>query len=118
MDLSKFHLIEQANQVSGVIWEEVKKWNYFEKNTVGGQLTRAADSIAANLSEAHGRYSFPDRKRFAFYARGSLCETTNWIEISIQRKLIEEKQGKEMIMELQNLSIQINRYIRYLNKMS
>ena len=26
-------------------------WNYFEKDTVGKQLVKAADSIAANLSE-------------------------------------------------------------------
>ncbi len=95
MDLSKFQLIEQANQVPGVIWEEVKQWNYFEKDTVGKQLVRAADSIAANLSEAHGRYSFPDRKRFAFYSRGSLCEQRTGLKYPFNGNSLRKNKGKK-----------------------
>jgi hypothetical protein len=29
-------------------------WNYFEKDTVGKQLIRALDAVAANLSEGDG----------------------------------------------------------------
>ena len=77
MDLDRFNLIGQADLIGDVVWEEVTKWKHFSKDTIGKQLVRAADSISANLSEAYGRYSFADRKRFAYYARGSLCETTN-----------------------------------------
>ena len=77
---------------------------------------RAADSITANLSEAYGRYSFPDRKRFSYYARGSLCETINWINKAVQRNLITEARGEELLSELTNISYKLNYYIRSLNK--
>jgi four helix bundle protein len=36
----------------------VIKWDYFLKDTIGKQLVKAADSVAANLSEGFGRYHF------------------------------------------------------------
>lgn len=33
------------------VWEIVIKWDYFAKDTIGKQLTKSADSVAANLSE-------------------------------------------------------------------
>ena len=115
LDLSKFKIIEHANQISEMIWELIIHWNYFEKDTIGKQLARAADSISANLSESYGRYSYADRKRFVYYARGSLCETLNWLEKSIQRGLIEKQKGHELISELNILSHRINSYLRKTN---
>ena len=116
MDLNRFNLIELGNHFCDQIWEEVMLWNPFSKDTIGKQLVRAADSITANLSEAYGRYSFPDRKRFSYYARGSLCETINWIDKSIQRNLISKDRGEELLSELTNNSYKLNFYIRSLNK--
>ncbi len=36
------------------VWILVGEWNYFSKDTVGKQLVKAVDSIAANLSEYVG----------------------------------------------------------------
>jgi four helix bundle protein len=118
MDLSSFKLLGFANQISDLIWEEVILWDYFKKDTIGKQVVRSADSISANLSESYGRYTFPDRKRFIFYARGSLCETITWIEKAISRELISEDKGKEIIQNLQKLSVFLNRQIKSLNERS
>lgn len=114
MDLSKFNLIDDTRQFSNIIWEEVILWGFFEKDTVGKQLVRAADSIAANLSEAHGRYSFADRKRFGYYARGSLCETITWLNLCVTRGLIEQETEQALQTRLQLISKQINAYINHL----
>jgi four helix bundle protein len=116
MDLSRFKLIEIADQVSDLIWFEVNKWDSFNKETIGRQLVRAVDSISANLSEAYGRFSFPERKRFTFYARGSLCETINWTNKAIRRGLIEVEQGTIILNKLTEVSYKINYYIRSLKK--
>ena len=116
MDLRKFKIIDHADQISQRIWEVTIVWRYFEKETIGKQLVRAADSISANLSEAYGRYSFADRKRFSYYARGSLCETINWLEKSIKRGLIEEQLGQDLLSEIQILSHRINTYIKALKR--
>ena len=51
-DLRVFQL---AEKLCDDIWEIAGKWNYFEKDTVGKQLVRAADSIGANIAEGSGR---------------------------------------------------------------
>jgi four helix bundle protein len=116
LDLRKFKIVDQANQIGDSVWEEVILWNYFNKDTIGKQLVRAADSISANLSEAYGRFSYADRKRFAYYARGSLCETINWLQISSRRGLISTEKGDKLQGELEILSYRINKYIKHLKE--
>ncbi len=108
MDLTKFRIIKQADEIGEFIWNEVAKWNYFQKETIGKQIARSADSISANLSESYGRYSYADRKRFIYYARGSLCETINWLEKAIARGLIDPQNGQQITDKLNALSFQIN----------
>ena len=60
-----------SEELSNKIWEIVRQWNYFEKETLGKQLVRAADSISANIAEAYGRYHYKDRQKFGYYARCS-----------------------------------------------
>jgi four helix bundle protein len=116
LDLSEFKIIGHADLIGDAVWEQVILWKYFEKDTIGKQLVRAADSISANLSEAYGRYSFADRKRFAYYARGSLCETINWLQKSSKRGLIETEVESAIQSELQVLSLRINVYIKHLKQ--
>jgi len=118
MDLNRFHLIPIANHAGDLIWAEVEKWDKFHRWTLGTQLVRSADSVAANLSEAYGRYSRGERRLFAMYARGSLCETINWIQTAIRRGLIEEEKGKVIDTALIEISYKLNGYIRSLRNPS
>ena len=77
--LEEFNVYNLALKLGGDIWSIVIKWSYFEKDTVGKQFVRAADSIAANLSEGLGRYQFKESKNFGYYSRGSLFETKTWL---------------------------------------
>ena len=38
-----------AEAVGDQVWEVVSAWDHFAKDTIGKQLTRAADSIGANI---------------------------------------------------------------------
>jgi four helix bundle protein len=67
-----------SEELANKIWGIVKYWHYFEKETLGKQLVRAADSISANIAEAYGRYHYKDRQKFGYYARGSFEETKSW----------------------------------------
>ena len=48
------------------IWIVVSKWDYFAKSTIGKQLVRAVDSIAANISEGFGRFHYKENKKFGY----------------------------------------------------
>lgn len=88
--IEDLEIYKTAIDLSDKIWKIVITWEKFEKNTVGGQLIRAIDSVGANLSEGYGRGSKTDNARFAKIARGSLFETKYWLILSHNRKLISQ----------------------------
>jgi four helix bundle protein len=99
-DLRIFQL---AEKLCDDIWAIAISWKYFEKNTVGMQLVKAADSIGANIAEGAGRGTTKDNKRFVRISRGSLNETKYWLRRAAKRGLINDKQNallREMIDEL------------------
>ena len=98
------------------IWAIVIEWDYFTKDTVGKQLVRAADSIAANLSEGFGRYHFKENINFSYYSRGSLYETKTWLIKSHNRKLISNEDFEIFIHEIDNIGVKLNNYINSIGK--
>ncbi|MCG2676543.1 four helix bundle protein [bacterium] len=79
MNLEDLKVYQLAMALGEKIWEIVIQWNYFAKDSIGKQLVRSADSVAANLSEGFGRFSYKENKQFCYYARGSLYETRTWL---------------------------------------
>ena len=75
-DLAAYRL---AAELSDALYELVARWSSFDRWTMGIQLVRAADSIGANIAEASGRVTQPDRRRFLLIARGSLHKLRHWL---------------------------------------
>ena len=76
-----------AAEIADSLHHEVASWPSFERWTLGSQLVRAADSIAANIAEAAGRWHGPDKRRLLVIARGSLYETQHWLARAAARGL-------------------------------
>ncbi len=57
-------VFQLAEQLADEIWDIVISWKYFEKETMGKQLVKAAHSIGANISEGAGRETPKDNQRF------------------------------------------------------
>jgi four helix bundle protein len=66
-------------------YESVVRWPATPKRAFGFQLIRSADSIAANIAEATGRWQVADRRRLLVIARGSLHETEHWMNRAEKR---------------------------------
>jgi four helix bundle protein len=111
-DLEEFKTYNRAMVLGEVVWDMVIKWNYFEKDTIGKQLVRAVDSIAANLSEGLGRYHYKEKKNFSYYSRGSLFETQIGLTKAHNRKLMAETKFTEMKIDLEAIGKMINSYIK------
>lgn len=114
--LDEFETYQMDDAISDKIWNYVISWNYFAKDTIGKQLTRAADSVSANLAEGYGRYFYKENKQFSYYSRGSLLETKNWMQKTIRRGLIAEHDGKLILDELDIIHKKLNAYIKYIGK--
>lgn len=78
--------VELADDLRHVMtgWPPLDQW------TLGVQMIRSADSIAANIAEAEGRGSFADQKRLLLIARGSAYELQHWIERGFARSLLTD----------------------------
>ena len=87
--LNDLEIYREAMRLAEIVWDAASHWDHFARDTVGKQLVRSVDSIAANISEGHGRYHFKGNQKFCYYARGSLTETQTWIEKSAHRQLID-----------------------------
>ena len=94
------------------IWLIVREWSFFEKDTVGKQLVRAIDSVAANLSEGFGRFHYKEKKNFSYYSRGSLYEAKTWVVKARNRKLITEKDFSVIKDEINLIGKMLNNYIK------
>jgi four helix bundle protein len=55
MKLEDLQVYQLSMAIGDKIWEIVTRWDYFAKDTVGKQMVKAVDSVAANLSEGVGK---------------------------------------------------------------
>ena len=62
MKLEDIEIYQLSMKVGDEVWENVKEWDNLPKFSMGVQVIKSADSIAANISEGYGRYHFKDRK--------------------------------------------------------
>ncbi|PAW71699.1 MAG: hypothetical protein B9S30_00225 [Verrucomicrobiia bacterium Tous-C5FEB] len=110
--INDLEIYREAMRIGEVIWDLVADWPFFAKDTVGRQVVRAADSIAANLSEGYGRYHFKENQKFCYYSRGSAQETQTWIEKSVRRNLIPDDAARDLYCDLDTFMKRLNAYIR------
>ncbi len=116
MELNDLQVYKKAMDLGEKVWDVVSKWDYFQKDTIGKQLIRSADSIAANLSEGFGRFHFKESQHFSYYSRGSLFETRTWIQKAHNRRLISRDQFFEMENELVTIGKMLNGYIKSIGR--
>lgn len=116
MKLEELRIYQLAMELGEKVWEVVTKWDYFAKDTVGKQVIRSVDSVAANISEGFGRYHFKDSKNFHYYSRGSLYETKTWLTKAKNRELLSEEKYQELIKSIDDLGVKLNNYINTIGK--
>jgi four helix bundle protein len=116
MKLEDLKVYQLGMKLGEQVWDLVDTWAYFPKSTVGQQLVRAADSVAANISEGFGRYHYKEAKNFYYYSRGSLYETKTWLTKAHKRKLMPEEQYRQFMQDIDTLGIKLNNYINSIGK--
>jgi four helix bundle protein len=67
----KLDVYKLAETMAQECWRLARDWPPFDRDTLGKQLVRAADSVGANIAEGYGRGDVADHKRFLRIARGS-----------------------------------------------
>jgi len=116
MKLEELNVYKLSMDLGEKIWSIVDKWNIFEKDTIGRQLIRSVDSIAANISEGYERYHYNESKHFIYYSRGSLYETKTWITKAYNRNLIDNETFLQIEDEINTFAVRLNNYINSIGK--
>lgn len=114
--LEKLEVYNLAEDFSDKIWNIVIDWKIFEKDTIGKQMVRAADSISANIAEGYGRYFYKESKQFYFYSRGSIQETKAWLSKCKRRGIIPVDECDSLISAAEKILAMLNAFIKFVAK--
>lgn len=101
-----------AEELSDLVWYGFDGWATKVQKTIGYQIIRSSDSIAANLAEGYGRYTPADRRNFYRYARGSFEETKAWLRKLIRRKVIKDEEIQKYTQIIDELGPKLNAFIK------
>ena len=114
--IDDMEIYQLGMKIGNNVWNFVDKWDNWLKATIGKQLVRAADSIAATFSEGYGRYTYKDRRNLCYISRGSMFETRTWLTKAHRRNIITETVFNSFMEELRLIHLKLNSYISSLNK--
>ena len=109
--LEDVRVLKNAEQIADAIYKIASHWNEFARDVVGKQISRAADSIGANIAESFGRYHFGEKIQFLYYARGSVFETKYWLNRASTRELISSTDAQSYVTRLTDIARQLNLYV-------
>ena len=98
------------------VYQLTEKFPNSEIYTLTDQLKRSANAIIANIAESQGRYSYKDKIRVLYQARGEIFEIRSHIKVAEGLKYIKDKDFLEIDKEYEGLLIGLNKYINFLLK--
>jgi four helix bundle protein len=87
-----------------------------EKWGLANQMSRASQSIPANIAEGYGRYYFLENIRFCYIARGSLEEIFSHLVLAQELGYLPTEIFNHLLGNYRNLLRLLNGYIAYLKK--
>ncbi len=108
--LEDLRILRTAEAVADAVWKQVVQWDEFARDVVGKQLTKATDSIGANIAEAFGRFNYGEKIQFLYYSRGSLFETKYWLNRALARSLMLSSEVADYASRLTDLARQLNAF--------
>ncbi|PIY97026.1 MAG: four helix bundle protein [Candidatus Kerfeldbacteria bacterium CG_4_10_14_0_8_um_filter_42_10] len=85
-----------------------------EQYSLIDQIRRSANSVIANIAEAHGRYYFADKIRTLYNSRAEVEETQSHLRVALGLKYLTKKNFQILDKRYENLCKSINNFINSL----
>jgi len=105
-----------AHKIRLKAYEISKELPETEKYNLISQLQRSSASIAANIAEGYGRYSYQENSQFCRQARGSLDETRDHLIFITELYSKQGEKASELIETCKECRKVLNGYIKYLQE--
>jgi len=100
------------------IYKVTRKFPKEERYALSDQLKRSANSVIANIAEAHGRYHFADKCRVLYQSRGECFETQNHLSVALGLGYLTQKEFDFLDREYEGLGAGINGYISSIKRLN
>jgi four helix bundle protein len=95
-DFKRLRAYQLAAALADDVYALVKRWPEFDRDTMGKQIVRSADSVAANIAEGMRRRTLKSRRAYLEIALNSLGETENFLERARRRGLITDERTEQV----------------------
>ncbi len=110
MPLKSLRVYVKAQEVAAITYTAVQGWGPFDRDTLGRQLTRSADSIVSNIAEGYGRSGIGDQLQHLLIADGSAQECKAQIQLAEKRNLISIEEAANLLKLTRGLSMGLMAY--------
>lgn len=112
LKLEDLEVYELAIEISGIGWKIYQRLDWKIKKIIGDQFIESVDSVGANIAEGYGRFHYLDKIKFYYNARGSLLEAKHWLNLLLERKLLDNGQESDSLNDkLDKMNFKLNRFI-------
>ncbi len=86
---------QEARKLEQAVYRLTKKDGFRTDRSLCWQIQKAAVSAMGNIAEAHGRYSFEDKRRFLDIALGSCKEAQGHLHVALDQTDISQAEFDE-----------------------
>ncbi|RJQ26942.1 four helix bundle protein [Candidatus Parcubacteria bacterium] len=112
LSLEKLETYKLARELASVSWKAYEGLDWTIKKIMGNPFIESTDSVAANIAEGYGRFHYLDKVKFYYNARGSLLESRHWLDLLVERNLIELSLKEKYLDLYKNLRPALNGLIK------
>jgi four helix bundle protein len=102
---------QKASSLTIQIYKITASFPKDEKYGLTDQIRRAANSVSANIAEAHGRFHYADKCRVLYQARGECEEVRSHLSLAVGLSYLKEDDFMGLDREFEGLGVGINAYI-------
>ena len=86
---------QEARKLMQIVYRLTQKAPFKEDRTLTWQLRDAAVSSMGNIGEAHGRFSFEDKRRLLDVSLGSCKEIQSHLYVALDQRYVDQKEFDE-----------------------
>ena len=109
---------KKARLLKNEIFALVKAFPIEEKYRLTDQIIRSSRSINTQITEGHGRKTYPDRIRFCVIARESLAESLNHLIDAFDCGYINNETLLNFRIKITEVERLLNGYVNFLERKS
>ena len=114
--IENLRIYKLAERIEIFLYKLTNKYPKDEKYRMVDQIRRASNAITSNIAEGYGRFTFKEKIRYMYIARGESYELKQLIVRSYKKGIIKKKSSDFIENKIIELIKGINAYINFLKR--